>query len=266
MKLYFAITLSILTIFPAFSGENRATEIDKVGKLKIEFGGEFPIGRIEPEIKAKYHWDRVARICWRQARFNIGCNWKLASGFINTKNFGRNGGIDYGLQYGFLCYYGDRFDTDVWRQHVNLLVTDKNNEDYLPPSFVRHRFTGNANFHYQFLKKLDTYVGFFGGIGVVSPKMWDDEVESQKSYAEKCAGFRIGATWYFNHRLGAGFDWEDDLGNIYGINRTGHTLNWKLSYLFSEKGKREKVLRKKQKYLERLRKDEMELEKWVDEQ
>lgn len=248
MKIIFATLLSVLTIFPAFSGKYRATGIDKVDKFKLELGWEIPI-------KAESVEDAV--------RFNIGGNWKLASGILRTKSFGRNGAIDYGFLYSLLYYYGNRYNTDIWREHVVMKERDAQ-FDPIEPSFFRHRLAFRAAFHYQFLKNLDTYIGFFGGFGLVKPQfIYEEEYIKAKSYVEGSWGLRSGATWYFNDCFGMGVEWEDDLYSYYGINGSGNTLNLKFQYLFSEKAQRERAIKKKQKDMESLRKDQEELEKWI---
>lgn len=250
MRLFFVSTLTLLTISPAFSGKHRATEIDKVGKVSIEAGAEIPHDT---------SWDDMAP-------FYIGANLKLASGILNTKHFGRNGGIDYGFLYSLIRYYGFKYETDAWRQNVVWKEIDPlANPDCYAPSFVRHKFLIRGTFHYQFLKNLDTYAGVFGGLALVKPKVNKEEFIKAKSYLEKSYGLRAGATWYFNQSVGMGIEWENDFASIYGINNTGTNAYLKLHYLFSEESKMERAAIRKERKLRKLRRDQRELEECIKE-
>ncbi len=247
MKLFFVTILSALTIFPAYSGKQKAYEIDKADKFKMDFGWGIPI-------KAYVSEDAI--------RFSLGGNWNLADGILNTKHFGRNGAIDYGILYSLLYYYGNRYETDTWREHVVLKERD-NHIDLIEPSFFRHRFVFRSAFHFQFLKKLVAHGGIFGGFGVVKPLSYYKEyMEKAESYIEKSLGVRTGATWYFNECVGIGLEWETEFDSNYGINETGNSLNLKYNFLFTDKSKRERTIKKRERDLEKLRKDQKELEEW----
>ncbi len=251
--------LSVLAIFPAFSGKHRATEIDKVDKFRIEGGMGIPIRNYNADDDKEYCTDDILRL-------NIGCNWKLASGILHTKHFGRNGGIDFGFQYNVGYHYGYKFDTDIWKEHVVMkdlgnMITDY---DVSEPCFTRHRFVTRINFHFQFLKRMDTYAGMFGGFGIVRPDMDEEYVVSAKTYTERSWGCHAGVTWYFTPHFGAGIEWENDMEGIYGINGSGNALNLKFNYLFNEQSEKERTMRKKkrekERNIKRLMKEQRELE------
>lgn len=262
MKLFLSAMLSVLAIFPAFSGKHRATEIDKVDKFRIEGGMGIPIRNYNADDDKEYCTDDILRL-------NIGCNWKLASGIMHTKHFGRNGGIDFGFQYNVGYHYGYKFDTDIWKEHVVMkdlgnMITDY---DVSEPCFTRHRFVTRINFHFQFLKRMDTYAGMFGGFGIVRPDMDEEYVVSAKTYTERSWGCHAGVTWYFTSHFGVGLEWENDMEGIYGINGSGNTLNLKFNYLFNEQSEKERAMRKKkrekERNIKRLMKEQRELEEWI---
>lgn len=247
MKLFFSAMLSVLTIFQAYSGRQRATGIDKVDKFKIGLGWGIPVMDNSEDA----------------VQFNVSGNWQLAKGIFKTKNFGRNGGIDYGFVYSFL-YYKGYLSSPFWEQRIAEMDTDKN---HTPPCLKKHKLVANVNFHYQFLKKMDTYVGIFGGVGIIKPttpnKSYEYDIVDDHSYTERSWGLRGGATWYFNYCFGAGLEWDDDFESCYGFNGSGNTFYLKFNYLFSEKVQRERIIKKKQKNQEKLRKDQEDLEKWI---
>ena len=261
MKLFLSAMLSVLAIFPAFSGKHRATEIDKVDKFRIEGGLEIPIHCYGKEDK-EYCTDDILRL-------GIGCSWKLASGILHTKHFGRNGGIDFGFLYNYGYSYGYKLNSDIWKEHVVMKELENIDTDYDPskPCFTRHRFVTRINFHFQFLKKMDTYAGMFGGFGIVRPDMDEEYVVSAKTYTERSWGCHAGVTWYFTPHFGAGIEWENDMEGIYGINGSGNTLNLKFNYLFNEKSEKERAMRKKkrekERNIKRLMKEQRELEEWI---
>ena len=72
--------------------------------------------------------------------------WGLKDGFANTKTFGQNGAVDLGVYVGF-CQYGDA------------------EEDWKTSNFELPIVARSA-FHWEFVKKLDVYMGFQGGIAL----------------------------------------------------------------------------------------------------
>ena len=124
------------------------------------------------------------------------------------------------------------------------MITDY---DVSEPCFTRHRFVTRINFHFQFLKRMDTYAGMFGGFGIVRPDMDEEYVVSAKTYTERSWGCHAGVTWYFTSHFGVGLEWENDMEGIYGINGSGNTLNLKFNYHFNEQSEKERAMRKKKR-------------------
>ena len=94
MKKVFAFVLAAMTFMSANAGNQRATGMTMVDGFKLGLGIGVPGWEDDNAVMPMITIDGAAG---------------LASGFINTKNFGNNGGIDLGFQYG-ICGY----DHDMW--------------------------------------------------------------------------------------------------------------------------------------------------------
>lgn len=117
----------------------------------------------------------------------------IKDGFINTKTFGQNGAIDLGLYVGF-CHYGESFDNWKWASWE------------LPIAF-------RGGFHWEFVKNLDVYAGFQGGVAICHAmeknKITDDRYYSD-GFADGIFGMYLGAKWMFTDAFGVKLEYSGD--------------------------------------------------------
>jgi len=102
---------------------------EKVDEIEFANKGKFALGVTigAPGVRSTYY-DRA-----KMPSVNVDGNWGLAHGFINSRVFGKNGGVDLGF-YHAICYYNREEDS-----HKGLLQI---------PALVR------AAFHFEFVKHL----------------------------------------------------------------------------------------------------------------
>ncbi len=131
----------------------------------------------------------------------------IANGFINTKTFGQNGGIDAGLQLGYTHWSWDYYNNDdykwrYWELPINL----------------------RAGFHFEFVKHLDVYAGLQGGVAIchisndaedaVEDLLEDSGVhvddEDDDTDVDGIFGMYIGAKWYFTDVFGVKVEYSGD--------------------------------------------------------
>ena len=127
--------------------------------------------------------------------------WGLKDGFINTKTFGQNGAIDLGAYVGF-CQYGS-------------------SNDYNKLSLWELPIAVRCGFHWEFVKKLDVYAGFQGGVAVCH-SMYKDKVADVKNTdndADGIFGMYLGAKWMFTDAFGVKLEYSGDW--INGSNEHG---------------------------------------------
>ena len=180
MKKFFALLFAAFTCFAAQAGDLRATGMTMVDKGGFTLG----IGVGTPG----YGGANKAVM----PMITVDGQWGLASGFINSKHFGNNGAVDLGFQYG-ICGY------NLWK------------EAGLKGGVMQNMVVLRSAFHYQFVKKLDTYAGFFGGCDISSPTGdWSDVQKDGWDHADSMFGMYWGGKWYFTDVFGAGIEFEDD--------------------------------------------------------
>ncbi len=201
--------LAIASLFAVMGGAN-ASNVDK-----IEFAnkGQFTLGA-EVGIPPRTDYANMPFI-------GVDAMWGLADGFIHTKTFGNNGAIDLGLQVGYQ-HWGDHYDVVPsvkyrWRT-------------WELPICVR------AGFHFEFVKHLDVYAGFQGGVAINHWRdnysvdsdalqqyvdMYDDKKDSNTD-ADGIFGMYLGAKWYFTDVFGVkaeySGDWISNESNGHGNN------------------------------------------------
>ncbi len=131
----------------------------------------------------------------------------LTNGFIHTKTFGNNGGIDLGGYLSY-CHYSDSwssafgyddYDFDFWELPI----------------------VARGGFHFEFVKNLDVYAGFQAGVSIQHFDYDDYEygyVGYSDSKADGVFGSYIGAKWYFNDFFGVRVefsgDWIGDFNSV----------------------------------------------------
>lgn len=114
------------------------------------------------------------------AMTSVDFNWTVASGFINAKKFGQNGAVDLGLYYGFAPY--------------------ETTDDY---DFTQHCILFRSAFHFEFVEKLDTYAGIFGGANV-----WAGDADTDN---KACYGLFTGCKYYFTDHFGVKAEFGYDM-------------------------------------------------------
>jgi hypothetical protein len=192
MKKVFAFVLAAMTFMSANAGNQRATGMTMVDGFKLGLGIGAP------------GWSNDGAHRAVMPMITVDGAVGLASGFINTSKFGNNGGIDLGFQYG-ICGYDDLY----W-EHVAPVEINAN------CGFMEHLILIRSAFHFQFLKKLDTYMGFNGGVALSIPTGDDFYYQpnrtrkDQWNHVNGVFGMYAGGTWYFNDVIGAGIEWEGD--------------------------------------------------------
>lgn len=129
----------------------------------------------------------------------------LASGFIQSNLFGRNGAVDFGVNYG-ICHYSDRFGLYNTIQQVKVF---------------QNTLTLRSAFHFQFIKNLDTYFGVAAGVNICSETFRERTEYSDVSTFEQwnevepnvfrpVLGIYGGARWFFSNRFGLGVELSSD--------------------------------------------------------
>lgn len=111
---------------------------------------------------------------------SIDGSWGLMDKFINTKTFGQNGGIDLGGFYGITAYDNMLQNTIVFR----------------------------SAFHFQFVPKLDTYLGIAGGISIWS---FSGVYKDADAKVKGVFGFYTGAKYYFSDMFGVKMEFASDM-------------------------------------------------------
>lgn len=121
--------------------------------------------------------------------------WGLVDGLANTKTFGQNGAIDLGF-YANFCQYG-------W------------SSDFAKHSYWAIPMAVRSGFHWEFVKKLDVYAGFQGGITF---EHWMDKIKIEGANDERTAGnnvdgifgMYVGAKWMFTDVFGVKLEYSGD--------------------------------------------------------
>ncbi len=144
----------------------------------------------------------------------------IANGFINTKTFGQNGGIDAGIQLGY-THWGDSWDKSVYVSGVDVSAEYKWRTWELPINL-------RAGFHFEFVKHLDVYAGLQGGVAIqhyrnkyslnedlpeaVEETVEDalDNMETSDTDVDGIFGMYIGAKWYFTDVFGVKVEYSGD--------------------------------------------------------
>ena len=114
--------------------------------------------------------------------------WGLVDGLAKTKTFGENGAIDLGF-YANLCFY-------------DYGTNDDNDAGWSIPVAIR------SGFHWEFVKKLDVYAGFQGGIAI--SEGWDGLDDDSDIYADGIFGMYVGAKWMFTNAFGVRIEYSGD--------------------------------------------------------
>lgn len=177
--------IAVATAFVAMTAS-----ASNVEKIQFANAGDFSLG-VMVGVPA-YHGGNMPHI-------SVDGMFGLKDGFINTKTFGQNAAIDLGAYVGF-CQYGDsdRLDADNKVKH----------------SYFNLPIALRSGFHWEFVKKLDVYAGFQGGVAI---EHWMDNVEvngvdnrTSGNHADGIFGMYLGAKWMFTDFFGVRLEWSSD--------------------------------------------------------
>jgi hypothetical protein len=112
--------------------------------------------------------------------FAADVEFGIASQFINAGSaFGRNGAIGLGVYYGLTTF--DDFKTVT---HVGELPVVEEATGW------KHTILLRPTFHFEFVRRLDTYAGIFGGVHI-----WGHPDKTDTSGA---GGLFLGSQFYFS--------------------------------------------------------------------
>lgn len=130
--------------------------------------------------------------------FSFDANWGLASGFIKTKTFGNNGGVDLGAYWGIDHYKG------VWDRGRGML---------------QNSILIRSAFHFEFVKNLDVFMGIANGVNIFGST--NDHPGWDFDDCKYAGGIYGGVKYYFTDHFGLkiefGSDWnEKNLTNFAG--------------------------------------------------
>lgn len=178
------LTMAAMSLFMVNLFASNVDHIEFANKGKFALGVSVGV----PGIRSTYD-DRA-----NMPSVILDGNWGVADGFIHTKTFGENGGVDLGFYYSF-CHYRK------WeKKHLG---------------YLQNTALFRAAFHFQFVKKLDTYAGFTSGVNIFTPagKWWTDKQKDEWDYAKYAGGMFTGAKWYFTDTFGVKTEFQFDWGS-----------------------------------------------------
>jgi hypothetical protein len=114
----------------------------QINKTSVSQKGDFNLGLMfgTPMIKG---WNAVMPV------ISADASWVLLSELIDTQTFGKKGSVDLGVYYGFSAYKQD-----------NLVGINRENQ------LLYHSVLFRSAFHFQFVDKLDTYMGIMSGANI----------------------------------------------------------------------------------------------------
>lgn len=130
--------------------------------------------------------------------FIVDANWGLASGFIKTKTFGNNGGIDLGAYWGIDHYKGAYNRGRGMLQNAVLI---------------------RCAFHFEFVRNLDVFMGIANGVNIFGST--NDHPGWDFDDCKYAGGIYAGVKYYFTDHFGMkiefGSDWnEKNITNFAG--------------------------------------------------
>lgn len=169
---------------------------EKVDEIEFANKGKFALGVTigAPGLRST-HDDRA-----KMPSVNVDGNWGLSHGFINSRVFGKNGGVDLGF-YHAICFYNKWDDS----HHGFMQI----------PALVR------AAFHFEFVKHLDVYAGLSSGLNLWFPtgSGWSGADKDNWNHVKYAGGMFTGCKWYFTDVFGVKaefqFDWASpSYGNL----------------------------------------------------
>lgn len=125
----------------------------------------------------------------------------IASGFLNSDIFGRNGAVDLGVNFS-ACHYSEEYGIYYTKQKVKVF---------------QGAFTLRSAFHFQFMKQFDSYAGICGGVNICAEGFQEKTTYSELSEFEHwnqvesntfspVFGVYVGSKWFFTDHFGLGLE------------------------------------------------------------
>lgn len=125
----------------------------------------------------------------------------MASGFVNSDLFGKNGAVDLGVQFS-ACHYKDEYSLYNTTQYVKVF---------------QGSLTLRSAFHFQFMKNFDAYAGLCGGVNICAESFKEVTRYSEHSYFElwneiesntfsPVLGAYVGTKWFFTDHFALGLE------------------------------------------------------------
>ena len=133
--------------------------------------------------------------------FSLSASAGIASGFITSELFGKNGAVDLGIQFS-ACHYKDEFGLYNTKQQVKVF---------------QGSVTLRSAFHFQFMKYFDTYAGVCGGVNICAESFMEITKYSEQSQFEHwnevepntfspVVGGYVGSRWFFTNHFALGVE------------------------------------------------------------
>ncbi|MBR5695557.1 MAG: hypothetical protein IKX43_04900 [Paludibacteraceae bacterium] len=133
--------------------------------------------------------------------FSLSASAGMASGFIRSDLFGKNGAVDLGVQFS-ACHYRDEFGLYYTTQKVKVF---------------QGSLTLRSAFHFQFMKFFDTYAGICGGVDICAESFMERTEYTEQSHFElwneiesntfsPILGVYVGSKWFFTNNFALGVE------------------------------------------------------------
>lgn len=133
--------------------------------------------------------------------FSLSASAGLASGFLTSELFGKNGAVDLGVQFA-VCHYKDEFGLYYTTQCVKVF---------------QGSLTLRSAFHFQLVKNMDTYAGVCGGVNICAESFLEKTKYTEKSQFElwnevesntfsPVLGVYVGCKWFFTNNFALGLE------------------------------------------------------------
>jgi hypothetical protein len=154
----------------------------QINKVSVSQKGDFNLGLTigTPVING---WNAIMPV------ISADASWVFLSELIDTKTFGKNGSVDWGVYYGFSAY----------KQDNHLAGINEENQLFYHSVLLR------SAFHFQFVDKLDTYAGIMSGTNIRSYS--GNLLHQDVSFAYN---LYAGARYYFSPQLAVKLEFIED--------------------------------------------------------
>jgi hypothetical protein len=156
-------------------------DAQQINKTSVAQKGDFNLGLTIGTSMIK-RWNAVMPV------ISADVSWVFLSELIDTKTFGKNGSVDVGVYYGFYAY-----------KQGNLVGINGENE------LLYHSVLLRSAFYFQFVDKLDTYVGVMSGANIRSYSGNLSNKDVSFAY-----NLYAGAKYYFSPKFAVKLEFIED--------------------------------------------------------